>query len=711
MENERIAHFKILREIGRGGFGTVYLAYDEDINEHVALKKIENFSERRHERRGLLYYKKNRENFRYENIISIIETIKIGSDMYYSMPIADGMGGVNCAETNYVPKTLELVIKERLKQGGGWFSEDEILDIIIPIARALATVDKCGLKHRDVKPANIIFVKGKPMLSDFGLAAADTSSLSRAGTADYTPPAWFSDSGGDPDMWGFAMTFFALFSGKPPSESKNNRKYPKCWSEDDIIKNRETWDKFAQIVFRVKNENESERFPNWNALLDALYGLRGYADKREPAEPQPPARKRKLLNGCLALFLAVLICLIGFAIFAGGSGDEGGLQPQEDHSAANPASENKAAAAKQEEKPKAAPENVKLVKDKLNAEIDKRTAKYKKELEETKKELNFAKSKYSEAVKTIAKLGDFDTEEGGSAKENLKIYKDKFWKEKTRADYIEKKLNESKELLAQKEKEIEKTKKELSLEKTKYSNAVKTFSPYRNGNSDFSPPDIEKDLKFYKERFLEEKSRADNIEKTLAENNKLLDESKEESEKNKNELDLVKNKYNEASKIIANLESVIGRANKKFIEEEEASGKERRKSPVFNMGEKISDEELSQKILDIVIENSYDNKVYSYYFFDNVGSAVNNQAYYLGLGWIYFKLSDEKRKELELDFIEVSRGKKLAKRVHFIGREFSIREFLDELKKQFDFNYKVVPRAHSQKMGNDIKFTHTILIY
>ena len=187
-----------------------------------------------------------------------------------------------------------------------------------------------------------------------------------------------------------------------------------------------------------------------------------------------------------------MICVVGLVIF-GGSGGEDGLQPQEEKPEVKPEPEKKTAAAKQEEKPKANPENVKLVKDKLNAEIDKRTAKYKKELEETKKELNFAKSKYSEAVKTIAKLGDFDTEEGGSAKENLKIYKDKFWKEKTRADYIEKKLNENKELLAQKEKEIEKTKKELSLEKIKYSNAVMTFSPYRNGNNDFSPPDIEKD--------------------------------------------------------------------------------------------------------------------------------------------------------------------------------------------------------------------------
>ncbi|MBO7521976.1 MAG: protein kinase, partial [Opitutales bacterium] len=369
MENEKIGHFKILREIGSGGFGTVYLAYDEEIDEYAALKKVENFSERKHERRGIYYYKKNRENFRSENIISIHETIKFGDDMYYSMPIADGMGGVACSETNYTPKTLELAIKERLKQGGGWFSEDEILDIIIPIAKALAAVDKCGLKHRDVKPANIIFIKGKPMLSDFGLAAQDTSSLSRAGTADYTPPAWFADSGGDPDMWGFAMTFFALFSGKPPSESKNNRKYPKCWSEKDFLKNRGAWDKFAQIVFRVKNENESERFPNWDALLNALYKLRGFSDKyKNPAGK--PANKRRLLNYFLYPAIALLLlAAMAFSIYSGGS----------------PAIKEQAEA--RPEKPKANPENVKLVKDKINAEIERRTQIYKKELDSYKEKI------------------------------------------------------------------------------------------------------------------------------------------------------------------------------------------------------------------------------------------------------------------------------------------------------------------------------------
>lgn len=270
---DKIAQFSIIKEIGKGGFGTVYLAHDLEINEYVALKKIENYKERKHEIKGIQKFKKSREFFKKENIISIYDTIKHGDDFYYSMPIADGMAGMVCTDIKYVPKTLDLLIKEK-KQEGGWFSKDEILDIVLPIAKALKAIDSCGLKHRDVKPANIVFVKNQPVLSDFGMLVDDNSAMSACGTFDYAPPEWFLNSGGDPDMWGFAMTFFTLFSGRSPSESKEAKKYPKSWTEDDLRKNKDTWDQFYKIVFRIKEGKEKNRFPSWQSLCDELSSMK-----------------------------------------------------------------------------------------------------------------------------------------------------------------------------------------------------------------------------------------------------------------------------------------------------------------------------------------------------------------------------------------------------------------------------------------------------
>ncbi|MBR4597967.1 MAG: serine/threonine protein kinase [Opitutales bacterium] len=309
-ENKRISHFVILKEIGRGGFGTVYLARDEEIDKYVALKKVENFFERKHERRGIDCYKKNRESFLAQNIISIYETIKVGGDMYYAMPLADGMGGAACTEPNYAPKTLELAIKDRLQKGKGWFSKDEILSIAIPIARALEAIGRCGLKHRDIKPSNIIFIKGKPMISDFGLAAQDAQSLSRAGTADYTPPEWFRKSGGDPDMWGFAMTFYTLFSGMSPSESKDAKnKYPQNWSEEDLKSRKKTWDEFYKIVFKVKQDRQEDRFPNWQSLLEELSAI----SRRRQNSAKNPGRKQifaiLIAAGFMFALTFIFLCL------------------------------------------------------------------------------------------------------------------------------------------------------------------------------------------------------------------------------------------------------------------------------------------------------------------------------------------------------------------------------------------------------------------
>lgn len=307
MENEKIDKFILVKEIGKGGFGTVYLALDTEINEYVALKKVENYKARKHEIKGIQKFKKSREFFRKENIISIYDTIKHGDDFYYSMPIADGMAGAICTDINYRPKTLDLLIKEK-KQEGGWFSKEEILDIILPVARALKAIDSCGLKHRDVKPANIIFVKNQPMLSDFGLLTDDNSAMSNCGTFDYAPPEWFKDSGGDVDMWGLAMTFFTLFSGRSPSESREVKKYPKNWTESDMSANKTTWDGFYKIVFRVKEGREKDRFPSWQSFCDELES-RNLNRQISPTKP-----KRKLLPyvlfaiGCTLLILSDCFC-------------------------------------------------------------------------------------------------------------------------------------------------------------------------------------------------------------------------------------------------------------------------------------------------------------------------------------------------------------------------------------------------------------------
>jgi serine/threonine protein kinase len=102
-------------------------------------------------------------------------------------------------------------------------SQEQVRQVGVRIADALATVHACGVLHRDVKPANILIDSfGNPGLADFGLAAVagaeTTAADSVCMTPAYAPPESFgmqpaTESG---DVFSLAATLYALLSGRPP---------------------------------------------------------------------------------------------------------------------------------------------------------------------------------------------------------------------------------------------------------------------------------------------------------------------------------------------------------------------------------------------------------------------------------------------------------------------------------------------------------------
>ncbi|WP_068468272.1 serine/threonine-protein kinase PknD [Candidatus Protochlamydia phocaeensis] len=156
--------YKIVKSIGKGGMGEVFLAYDTSCNRNIALKRI---------RTDLLDHPQIRHRFLKEAHITcqlthpaIIPIYTIQSEQaYYTMPFVEG-------ETlkQIIRKTRQQEKKgEKLDHIGG--SIPALMRIFLTICQAVAYAHSKGVIHRDLKPENIIVGKyGEVLILDWGLA-------------------------------------------------------------------------------------------------------------------------------------------------------------------------------------------------------------------------------------------------------------------------------------------------------------------------------------------------------------------------------------------------------------------------------------------------------------------------------------------------------------------------------------------------------------
>ncbi|MDP0397990.1 serine/threonine-protein kinase PknH/PknJ [Tsukamurella strandjordii] len=213
-EQSVIAGYRVVRELGRGGMGEVYLVEHPRLPRLDALKLLDGAVSREGDFKARFVRESELlAQLKHPNIIQIYDRGEFDDRLWIAMEFVDG------------PDTAKLVVER------GPMPMPLVLDIIDGIAAALDHVWQAnGLTHRDVKPANILVSFGsngalvENKLADFGIAKAvgETGSLTSSGmtlgTLKYMSPEAIN---GEPldnraDQYSLACTAFALLAGAPP---------------------------------------------------------------------------------------------------------------------------------------------------------------------------------------------------------------------------------------------------------------------------------------------------------------------------------------------------------------------------------------------------------------------------------------------------------------------------------------------------------------
>ncbi|NKY99900.1 serine/threonine-protein kinase [Nocardiopsis alborubida] len=212
-DSERIVadRYVLRRELGRGGMGVVWEAFDPALDRDVAIKQVllpDHFtdSERADAHGRVRREARSAARISHPTVITIHDVFEYDGNPWVVMELVEGGS-----------------LQDRLNERGA-LPPDEVAEIAESLLRAVRAANAAGVLHRDIKPGNIMTsLDGRVILTDFGIATMEGGpSITRTGaligSPEYMPPERLSGGPAEHrgDLWSIGVTLFAAVEGTSP---------------------------------------------------------------------------------------------------------------------------------------------------------------------------------------------------------------------------------------------------------------------------------------------------------------------------------------------------------------------------------------------------------------------------------------------------------------------------------------------------------------
>jgi serine/threonine-protein kinase len=210
-----LGRYKILKELGRGAMGLVYLGKDPTIQRFVAIKtmrldQIDDPDKVQEIKSRFFREAESAGRLSHPNIVTIYDAGEENELGYIAMELVEGQ---SLKEWSRKPQLMPL---------------PELVPTLASVAEALDYAHQQGVVHRDIKPANIMITKERVVkVMDFGIAKMASSSKTQTdvvlGTPTYMSPEQIAGKkvDGRSDVFSLGVVLFELLTGQPPFTADN----------------------------------------------------------------------------------------------------------------------------------------------------------------------------------------------------------------------------------------------------------------------------------------------------------------------------------------------------------------------------------------------------------------------------------------------------------------------------------------------------------